>query len=338
MLKRQAPLKMWKFLRSFDLAIFLMGGVVLISLIYALGQDYSRWFGGVLYSIIGLLVINLIVCSVNKVVLLCRNKVHRRVRDWGFLLFHLSLVFIFIGGLYGRLTKLEGYIELGEGQEVIEGHNSYITLREGLLFNERHGGFTVRLDRVNAFTDYRERTKDYISHVTLLNNGNVELKASIKANKPVSCNGFIIYQSKNFGNALLFKFTDKTGRENTGYVNLSLPDKKEGEEAVTDFTLPGTDTKVVVTLQKMNPVEERFSDESGSQSKGNFLMLSVQKDNKETLKEKILPGESLNIDSGILSFLDIKRWSGLIVVKNSSIYPVFIGFVTGITGLILMYR
>ncbi|WP_025321970.1 cytochrome c biogenesis protein ResB [Deferrisoma camini] len=111
---------------------------------------------------------------------------------------HFSLFLFGIGALVGALWGFKGFVNIPEGQSV-----SQVRLRGGGV---KDLGFEVRCDdfQVTFYTDRQGRStgrpRDYISDLTVLENGREVLRKRIEVNDPLIYKGIYFYQS-SYGQA-----------------------------------------------------------------------------------------------------------------------------------------
>lgn len=70
------------------------------------------------------------------------------LRHIGFLVLHLSLLLLFLGGALSSTLGMDGILVLTETMSLTEQHDSYVKLVEGIFRQEKHTGFTMQLVNV----------------------------------------------------------------------------------------------------------------------------------------------------------------------------------------------
>jgi cytochrome c biogenesis protein len=108
----------------------------------------------------------------------------------GFLITHLSVIIILIGGLIGSLWGLKGNVEIFEGASAHQ-----IRLQNGFMFDL---GFEVRCDDFDITYYSNGAPKDYKSSLAILEDKKEVRKKIIEVNHPLKYKGFVFYQA-NFG-------------------------------------------------------------------------------------------------------------------------------------------
>jgi len=108
---------------------------------------------------------------------------------------HLSIILILIGGIAGSHPfGFRGYVNILEGEAV-----DHIALRDKDQDVTKSIGFLVRCDDFRiTYYDLKgpdKHVKEYMSDLTILENGKEILKKTIKVNDPLSYKGLTFYQS-----------------------------------------------------------------------------------------------------------------------------------------------
>ncbi len=124
----------------------------------------------------GFFFVNLAVCSVDRFV---RRQKHTAKRRYGPDLIHLGLLLLIVGGIVTSLGRQEGFVFLGEGDQV------------GLP-----GGYVLQLNRFE-YQQYEDgRPKDWISHVAVTKDGETIVESfPIEVNRPLKVAGVKVFQT-----------------------------------------------------------------------------------------------------------------------------------------------
>ncbi|MFH0925730.1 MAG: cytochrome c biogenesis protein ResB [bacterium] len=108
----------------------------------------------------------------------------------GVYLAHLSILIIFAGAVISFYFGINGYMNITKGSS---GNCFYLEIdnRPSAL------GFAVRCDDfvVEYYDDQKERVKDYLSTLTIIDQGKEVLKKKIEVNDPLEYKGFRLFQS-----------------------------------------------------------------------------------------------------------------------------------------------
>ncbi len=307
---------MWQVLRSLNVAHFLMGFMALL-LLYGFFLPITDTL--LFYLLLVLVTINLTFCTVYRFTILFSTKPQLFWEKLGSGIFHASLLILFLGGGVSKLTRFEGYVELGEGQFFRDEERDYQGLKKGLWFE--HRGFGIMLNKVSAFTEFRDKTKPYASEITVFDpSGNKVMAARISPANPAYYGGYGIFQGRSFGPALLFRFVSNYGTASTGYVNLTLP-AKAGEEAAADFTIPLAFADASLRLDT---------------TPHHSLSLVVRSQGKILKEGNCQVGSTVSLPSGKLYLLALNKWTGLTIVYDDGAWYILAGFILGTLGLAIM--
>jgi len=115
------------------------------------------------------------------------------IGEAGSLVFHLSFFVLLAGILYGKAFGFAAFVDVVEGQSLVEARASYDQIEEGVFFNpSQHRGFEVKVKdfKVTYFPD--GRPSDFISHVEVLD-GNRKVDE-----KRIRVNDYLNYQDIKF--------------------------------------------------------------------------------------------------------------------------------------------
>lgn len=239
----------------------------------------------------------------------------------GFSITHLSLLIILIGGLLGSLFGFRGHVEILEGEAV-----NQIFLHVKGEDVSKPIDFSVRCDDFNVtYYDLRgqeKQVKEYISQLTVLENGKEMLKKTLRVNHPLHYKGLAFYQS-TYGN--IHEITlgiNRNGKERTylkALVGLVVP-------------IPGSDT--FVRVLQYAPQVHNF---------GEGVQVALFKPNQEPQPFWLLKNfPNFDEKRGDQFFLTLegvtsKEYTGLQVTKDPGVWVVWIGCGLMILGLIVSF-
>ena len=168
--------------------------------------------------------------------------------EWGSWLFHTSFLLLLVAVLWGKATGYQGHVTLTDGQSFTETRAGYDDVQEGLLFDGRHSGFTMRLNSFRATYASNGEASDYVSDVSLLDGGRPVLTKDIRVNDFLGYDGVAVYQQdygwaprimvRNPAGATVFDGTvncfdapELPGSKSVGKCVLKVPD--------FNYTVPG---------------------------------------------------------------------------------------------------
>lgn len=260
-----------------------------------------------------------------------------RFSVWGSVLFHLSLLLIFLGVLFGATTNLRGRVVLTEGQTFTERHQDYQQLQEAYLFRENHQNFQVRLDKLHLIYDKRNQPSNYASDVTVFDGGQEIKKQRVVVNNPLSYKGFVFYQTARYGFSPLLILEDSQGRVLfDAYVSLNTVEKEE-IEFKDSFTVP--DTTLRFTAQ-FYPHAEQVGSRLKMKSlllKKPALYLKVSDGERKLFEGPLFLNQSTNFNGLALTFGGVRYWTNFWVTRDQGIPIIFTGFWVGLVGLALRF-
>lgn len=241
---------------------------------------------------------------------------------WGSVLFHLSLLLIFLSVLFGAATNLRGRFVLTEGQTFTEQHQDYLEVREAPFFREDHQMFQVRLNKLHLTFDKKGELTNYTSDVVVFDEGEEIERQRIAVNNPLSYKGFVFYQSARYGFSPLLVIEDSYGRELLrAYVSLNRVEGKGKVEFKDSFTVPGTALRVKAQYYPNTKV----------------LRLEVSDGQKGLFKGHLSLNQSANFDGLALTFGGVRYWSDFLVTKDQGIPIVFTGFWLAVIALAVRF-
>ena len=164
-----------------------------------LGLPLTQVFVAPLFLVLlGSLYLALGACVIRRGRALLLRTIRRHPRtpqywgEWGSWLFHTSFFLLLVAVVWGKATGFQGIMTITEGQRAAEARAAYDTLQEGLLFNGQHSGYQVQLNRFTATYQPNGQANDYVSNVTVYDNGAPVLT------KDVRVNDFLAYRDVDF--------------------------------------------------------------------------------------------------------------------------------------------
>src|SRR5258708_36475665 len=108
---------------------------------------------------------------------------HQFIGEAGSLVFHLSFFVLLFGVLYGKAAGFSAFVNVIEGQSVVEARPSYDQIEEGLLFGAgQHQGYEVRVDSFNASYYANGKPQEFVSQVEVFDGGRKVMHKDIPAN------------------------------------------------------------------------------------------------------------------------------------------------------------
>ena len=222
-------------------------------------------------------------------------------RQLPLLVFHLALLALVLLAAFGRLASLDGRFELTQG---VPFDGTLLDARAGLLHRDglaalsfRHEGFEI---------DYAPGRKRGATRnrVVWTDAAGAPQSAVIGDHRPLRLDGYRIYTSPNKGFAPLLTWTPRGGGEPvTGAVHLPAFPAHELRQSI-EWTLPDG-RKAWVLLQ----IDETLIDPSVATGfrlpEKHRLVFRM-----DPLRHELRPGQSVELDSGTLTYEGLRSWMG----------------------------
>lgn len=202
-----------------------------------------------LFVLLGSIYIALAACVIRRGRALLVRTVRRYPRtpqywgECGSWLFHTSLFLLLIAVVWGKATGFEGLMTVTEGVPVTEARADFATLREGLLFDGHHAGYQVTLNKFTVTYQRNGQPNDFVSNVTVSENGKSVLSKDIRVNDFLDYRGVDFYQ-QDFGWAPHLRVTNPRGEVVFDAPVQFFGDQKNAQVGVLkvpgfDYTIPG---------------------------------------------------------------------------------------------------
>jgi len=254
--------------------------------------------------------------------------VRNRYSPLGFLLFHLSFLLCLIGGLFVMYTRFSGNLVLTEGQ----GFDADITqfrriTRDAKIFKALP---SVGLNLEKVIPKYE---KDKAVDLTVL----VKVKywdkvkdETVKINQPVK-RGAVTLLAENVGISPLFILKTEGGKEITGgYFSLNVLNGAEDS-----FEFENMPYRIFVKFYPDYAVKGGKEVTNSKDIRNPFAHLRVEEKGKVLYEGSIGMGQEAVFDSMHLYFEDARYWVNFLFVREYGNLPLFIGFLSGVIGLIM---
>ena len=235
---------------------------------------------------------------------------------------HLSILIILVGGLLGSRFGFKGFVNILEGETV---NQIYLRVRTGEV--PKPLPFSVRCDNFEiTYYDLpgsEKHVKEYMSLLTILENGKEVFRKSVEVNHPLHYKGLAFYQS-TYG-----AIHDVT-------LGVQWKNKKEKDLLKTfegeTVSIPNSDTQ----LQLLRYVPEIHN-------LGEGVQLALFRPNQPPQVFWVLKdsqkNEPQNHNDFILTFEGVtsKEYTGLQVTKDPGVWIVWIGCALMIVGFIVSF-
>ena len=277
------------------------------------------------------------------------------LREFGNLLFHLSLILILVGVSFGALFGMRGEAIINVGERFINVATTYDTLSFGKLTSEKSlQPFEISLDRFNATYDPKNSMPlDYKAWVTVTENG-VSTKKILKVNQPLTFGNTRVYLQANGYSPVV------TVRDSVGNVALQgpvpflpqdgnlrsigaikVPDAVPAVGFVGNFvpTYQRTSTQGAVSAfpELLDP-KLLFSIWQGDLGLDSGIPQSVYRLDTEKLQQialgSIKPGETFTYSEGSITLETVVPWVNLQVVRDPGKTYALWGGIVAVLGLL----
>jgi cytochrome c biogenesis protein len=235
---------------------------------------------------------------------------------------HIGILLIVVGMFMGQFT----------------GFNDTVTLTPGGIYSNEDTDFRVRLDSFEIVYDEDYNITDYISTVTVIEDGKEVLTTEIAVNKPLVYKGVKFYQS-TYGWAAKVKISEAETSEilldsvlkmqmssgGIGDVMYSAYDDESGT-TITQRFLVIPDQASEGTVNTLSPLPNNPA-----------LFFILYYDSDIYIIEDIGLGSSEDIGGLIVSFEGLEYYTGLEVSSKPELPVVFTGSLIFIAGLIIVF-
>ncbi len=249
-----------------------------------------------------------------------------RISRFGYMITHISIIVILIGAITVGIT----------------GYKHYIKIPEGAVSDVPNADFVVRADDFDVqFYPDTFVPKEYITVLSIIEDGKTVLTGNIRVNHPLKYRGVKFLQS-DYGYVDTLGF--KIGRKIDGKIEPITEFKIDEGETIE---IPDTDLRVSLITY----MPDFFIDENGNigsrsdeaRNPGAFLEVSDKKGQKERLWLFLRFPELKNIQKFdySLEFVAIyppsKYYTGLQVVSDKGISIIWVGCALIVFGLFISF-
>jgi cytochrome c biogenesis protein len=233
------------------------------------------------YVLLASLYIALLSCVVTRGRALIVRTLRRYPRtpqywgEWGSWLFHTSFFLLVVAVVWGKATGFDGIMTITEGQRVAETRASYDTLQEGMLFDGRHSGYQVQLNRFSAPLQPNGMPSDFVSNMTLYDGATPVLTQDVRVNEYLGYNGVDFYQ-QDYGWAPQLVVRNPAGEVVSDTNIQMISDNKAASTGVLkvpafNYTLPGQSRPVQIGAKLvLYPDAQALPQVSGASNALNF--------------------------------------------------------------------
>jgi len=235
---------------------------------------------------------------------------------------HFSIIIVLVGGITGSLFGFKGFVNLFEGETT---DRIFLRMKNGEV--PRSLGFSLRCDdfKITYYdkTGPEKHVKEYVSLLSILQNGKQVLQRTVRVNHPLHYQGLSFYQSSY-------------GTLHNVTLGIQYKDSKEKKtiHIVEGETAPIPNSNTYLQVLKYLPQVHNF---------GEGVQVLLVKPNQEPRAYWLLKGfpkfDQQRGDQFFLTYEGVtsKEYTGLQVAKDPGVWIVWIGSGLMILGLILSF-
>jgi cytochrome c biogenesis protein ResB len=262
-----------------------------------------------------------------------------RLRRFGFLVLHLSILICIIGGFISAAFRMSGHLIVTEGQMVQDQHGAYPKIVEGPFRAEQHDKFQLEL--VDAIYTISEKWTPgrKAASVRLSDGSAASITTDIEFNYPVKFNK-TSFTLREIGYAPEIKISSASGRipPLEGFIALKVWGFNDERKHYDFIPLPQVGRRLSLTLY---PSHDICNGEvvKTSEALVNPVLLVFQEvmNGTKTPTQVIAPGNSAMIGDLNIQFGELRQWAAFQVVHDPGYGIVCVSFWMAIIALGLRY-
>lgn len=304
----------WYRLASIKLTLV---GMVLLCigaiLSYGSNFDFSVW---VLVLPLGWLSVNLLAAIATN------RKINRQP---GLLIFHLGLLGIAVLAAIGRLTHLDGQVEIITGQSFEPGLLQEVKKgpwhRWGLA-----GGEFIQGQYIVNYEPGLQRGATY-SHVYVRQPDGTRQHRVVGDDKPLLLGGYRFYTTFNKGFAPILTWIPDAGQPVTGSVNMPSYPLYEYKQK-NAWSPPGTNEQIEFWLTLKTPYTESDSWSLQQETSSGILVVTAGDQRVE-----LNVGDEVRLTNGRLRYEELRMWMGYTIFHDPTLRWLFLVSVLAVLGL-----
>lgn len=134
------------------------------------------------------------------------------IGEAGSLVFHLSFFVLLLGVIFNLAAGFTAYVNIIEGDSVVDARSSYDQIEEGALFSpQQHKGFEVKVDSFHARYYDNGKPSDFVTRATVIDGGHVIKTQDIRVNQYLAYKDIKFYQA-SYGWAPVVQVFDPSGK------------------------------------------------------------------------------------------------------------------------------
>ena len=265
-----------------------------------------------------------------------KNRIYAergRLGVFGVAFFHLCIILVLVAVLYGGAGRMEGKMQIVEGQMLLEQEDNYEYLHKPPVFKMSHQNFGIYFEKFDPNYIKSDGTPmGAASKLLIVENENVMTSGFVYSNHQITYNGIKFYQA-DYGFAPLLLLKNNADDILSGSYMPSFFDGNGGY--VSQFTPEGTGWYATSTLY---PSDIPQSSEFGADVPHNpKIQLTIFEGEEEIYSGTLGLNESVAIGNVSIGFYDLKYASVISLVRDKGTTILFAGFWLSVASLFAMY-
>ena len=265
--------------------------------------------------------------------------IKNRLGIFGTPAFHLCILLVLGAILYGGVGRMEGRLQLVEGQTLYEQPQDYFYVAEGPLFNDEHKNFGITLERFHPrYVDAEGVYRGAASEIVITDGNQIVKKDVLHSNHLIVYDDITLFQNE-YGFAPLFLLKNDSGAVMSGsYV---YAEYDGSGRYMTVFPVADTGLSAQITLYpntSQTIVESGYDMPSDPEVYVELFEGGEQVfDGVLGLDQMVLLGSYPGMGEVALGFYDLKQWSIISVVIDKGVPYIFGGIYLAIFSMMVMF-
>ncbi len=250
---------------------------------------------------------------------------------WGSTVLHTGIFLVILAAFFAFALQKRGFVQIIKGDTFLGNHSNFVVKDLGVFANDFSLDFTTRLSLLNHKYYDNDKIKDLESIILVDDKKGSSRREVISPNEPLDFQGVSIYQSYDYGYTLSFMLKKPEGKEVITHFNLDMTLTKDKPLiGMSDFP-----TTPYIFEMKFQP---DINNKSFFITKPIVHLTITEMITRDTIfNGLLLPKQSIKIKGGVLSFIGITEWSGLMYAQNPGMGLSYFGFALIIIGAIVMF-
>lgn len=278
------------------------------------------------FIVLGMLALNIFLGNIKRIrAVIKAEKMLVKIRHFGSILFHFSLILIMLGVILNYLYRFEGVHAITEGQTVSDNENSYAQISKGLLYKDNFDRFKLKLNKVDIDYPFENTTTTGIDLSLYYPFSETEFRIVLSTNHPYKSNNLEFHYKLTNGFSPEIDIKDSAGVSLfKSFVRVAHSTSK-GVSKHYDFLM----------IEELNlKIEIEILPDSVSFD-STLLKLKVENYSEIVYEDIIKVNEVIEFGEYQLSFPQLRRWCYISVSRNPFLNLVFLGFWLTLTGMMI---